>query len=90
MERIGTATLSRRANGQTSSGSFVTRKLQNLCGRKRQMNVDKLRVHPPAKRHRGTRLTGLTVNAASADCQARIVKAIQEKRWGKVKPCNGS
>ena len=86
MERIGVATSLRRANGQTSSGSFVTRELaepsQEEIANERGL---KLRVHPPARRSLGNSLTGLNVNVEVRRLQARIVKATQEGRWGKVK-----
>ncbi len=61
---------SRRANGQTSSGSFVTRKLaepsqEEIANERGSIRVCILRPSGT----RGTRLTGLNVNVKSAGCK---------------------
>ena len=42
-------------------------------------------MRPPARRHTGNRSTGLKCERQVRRLQARIVKATQEGRWGKVK-----
>ena len=86
MERIGTATSSRRANGQTSNGSFVTRELaepsQEEMANEHGLNP---RVHPPATANAWEQIDWSQCERQVSRLQARIVKATQEKRWGKVK-----
>ena len=71
MERIGVATSPRRANGQTSSGSFVTRELaepsqEEIANERRPICVCILRQGDT----HGNRLTGLNVNASQEAASA--------------------
>ena len=86
MERIGAATSSRRANGQTSSGSFVTRELaepsqEETANERRAICVCILRPSGIA----WEQIDWTQCERSVRRLQARIVKATQEKRWGKVK-----
>src|SRR5229473_3120355 len=77
-----------RESGQTSARSFMTRRLDQTTEKGKQM------TEGPQKGSTGAPFHGVTdwhaidwkaVNHHVRRLQARIVKATQEKRWGKVK-----
>jgi len=71
MEWIGTATLFRRANGQTSSESFVTRKQAELV--QEEMANERGASHVCVLRQGNTRepsSTGPSVRVRSAGCKS--------------------
>ena len=85
MERIGVATLLRRASGLTSSRSFVTRKLAEPS--QEEMANERGAIHVCILRQDERMGTdGLAqCERQVRRLQARIVKATREGRWGKVK-----
>ena len=90
MERIGVApgNITPRESGQTSIWSFITRELGKPTKEAKQMTAAALRACwcvLPRTRWTGTPSTGGKSHHNVRRLQARIVKATQEGRWGKVK-----
>src|SRR6266571_5481740 len=83
-----------RESGQTSARSFMTRKLDPTTKEEKQMTAEISLSEPTDRDVAGASFHGVTdwsaIDWHKADhnvrrLQARIVKATQEKRWGKVK-----
>jgi RNA-directed DNA polymerase len=88
MGRIGVTKTTPRENGQTSAWSFMTRKLSYPTKKGKQMTEELEEVSTGAPFHGVTDWHAIDWQSANQNVrrlQTRIVKATQEKRWGKVK-----
>ncbi len=72
-----------RESGQTSTGSFLTRELEEPTDERKQMTAQAGALSLEATE--GHALNWEAINRNVRRLQARIVKATQEGRWGKVK-----
>ena len=80
--------LTTRESGQTSARSFLTRRLDQTTEKGKQMTEEPPKGSTGAPFHAVTDWHAIdwkSVNHHVRRLQARIVKATQEKRWGKVK-----
>ena len=86
-ERKQLDNITSRANGQTSTWSLITRELEKPLEQRRQMTAVATRAGAPCYDVviDWNQINWRKVNRNVKRLQARIVKAVEEKRWGKVK-----
>ena len=86
-DRVPWDNITSRANGQTSTWSLITRELEKPSGQGRQMTAVATLAGAPCYKVviDWNRIYWKKVYRNVRRLQARIVKALEEKRWGKMK-----